>query len=247
MSKKVIIYSVILVWLAVLLQLVVIYGLKNDNKITEAFLAGESVPAKSTLTVTAEYGTVLVSREEKRQLLSYVADGLKLTSYRYQEGKQTISSINDKAETKIQYQVQGDENQGSQRQIVTTTIVLTDHIESIISLKEIICKSYEALNMKPQCYLSMEGSYEGELDEERILSMQETIFKVLESRKIKEQKLPDNSDGSQSTIFYGYTKRLDIHQMLNGQKMNTQLIYTYHEKENRTYMNLAIPYYNEDF
>lgn len=241
MSKKAIIYSIVLVWLAVLLQLVVIYGLKNDNKITEAFLAGESVPAKSTLTVTAEYGTVLVSGEEKKQLLSYVAEGLKLTNYEYQEEKQTISSKNEKAATKIQYRLQGDENHGGQKQIVTTTIELNDHIESIISLKEIISKSYEALNMKPQCYLSMEGSYEGQLSEERMLSMQETIFKVLESKKLKEQKV------SGGMVFYGYTKILDIHQTINGQKMNTQLIYTYQEKENRTYMYLAIPYYNEDF
>lgn len=241
MSKKAIIYSVILVWMAVLLQLVVIYGLKNDNKITEAFLAGESVPAKSTLTITAEYGTVLVSREEKKQLLSYVAEALKLTNYEYQEDKQTIYSKNERATTKIQYQLQGEKNQGVQKQIVTTTIELTDHIESIISLKEIISKSYEALNMKPQCYLSMEGSYEGKLSEERMLSMQETIFKVLESKKLKEQKL---SDGM---VFYGYTKRLDIYQIVNGKKMNTQLIYTYQEKGNRTYMYLAIPYYNEDF
>lgn len=241
MSKKAIIYSVILVWMAVLLQLVVIYGLKNDNKITEAFQAGESVPAKSTLTVTAEYGTVLVSGEEKKQLLSYVAEGLKLTNYQYEKEKQTIFSENEKAVTKIQYQLREDEDQGTQKQLVTTTIVLHDHIESIISLKDIISKSYEALNMKPQCYLSMEGSYEGKLSDERMLAMQETIFKVLESKKLKEQKLSD------SMVFYGYTKRLDIHQILNGQKMNTQLIYTYQEKENRTYMYLAIPYYNEDF
>lgn len=241
MSKRAIIYSVVLVWLAVLLQLVVIYGLKNDNKITEAFLAGESVPAKSTLTVTAEYGTVLVSGEEKKQLLSYIAEALKLTSYEYQAKKQAIHSKNERAETKIQYQLQGEPNQGKSKQVVTTTIVLNDHIESIVSLKEIISKSYEALNMKPQCYLSMEGSYEGKLSEERMLSMQETIFKVLESRKIKEQKV------SGGMIFYGYTKILDVHQIINGKKLNTQLIYTYQDKENRTYMYLAIPYYNQDF
>ena len=81
MNKRTMVYAITLVWVAVLLQCVVTLGLKNDGKITEAFLSGESSPLTGTLTVKGELSNYLYSVTEKKELLSYLASSLNMTEY----------------------------------------------------------------------------------------------------------------------------------------------------------------------
>lgn len=238
MNKKVIIYSLILVWTAVLLQLVVVVGMRDDNKIMEAFQAGNSVPAKSTLTISGTYGRYLISLEEQKELLEYIAEGLSLTQYTTStKPVYSLNSENRQAKTCIKLQ----KDASGQKETVITQIELTDSIDSIIALKEKVSRIYNQLDMKADCFISMQGTYEGELTKARMQQMKETIFKVLESRDVEGQKV------SGAYVYYGYTQRLDMYQILNGSKVNTQLIFAYDEAKNQTSMYLAVPYYNQDF
>lgn len=238
MKKRVIIYSLVLVWVAVLLQLVVVAGMRSDDKIMEAFQAGNSVPVKSTLTITGTYGKYLIAAEEQKELLDYIAKGMDISRYDFtSEPVASISSENSQAKTCIRLQ----KDASGQKETVITKIELTDSIDSIIALKEKASRIYSQLDMKPDCFISMQGTYAGELDKGRKEQMKETIFKVLESRDVEKQKV------SGADIYYGFTQRLDMYQIVNGKKVNTQLIYTYDEKANETSLYLAVPYYNQDF
>lgn len=114
-------------------------------------------------------------------------------------------------------------------------------MDSIIHYKEVLEKSYDALGLSCQSGISMKGSYEGKLSSERMNEIKDTMFRVLESRELKKQTLEDK------TIYYGYTNRLDVYQRMNHKRVNTQLIFSFSQTDRRTYLNLAIPYYNEDF
>lgn len=241
MNKRTMVYAITLVWVAVLLQCVVTLGLKNDGKITEAFLSGESSPLTGTLTVKGELSNYLYSVTEKKELLSYLASSLNMTEYQEvieeEAGQYRIMSKNQLASVNISLK----ERARDKKQVLVTTITLTDRMDSIIYYKEVLEKSYDALGLSCQSGISMKGSYEGKLSSERMNEIKDTMFRVLESRELKKQTLEDK------TIYYGYTNRLDVYQRMNHKRVNTQLIFSFSQTDRRTYLNLAIPYYNEDF
>ncbi len=237
MNKRVLLYSIVLVWVAVLLQLVVTVGIRSDNKIVEAFQASNSMPVKSALTVTGIYDSYLVSYEEQEKLLKYIAEGLSLENYQItKKDGAAITSANRWSKTDISIA-----ESGKKQQIVTTDIELTDRLSALINLKETCEKIYRKLNMEGKCSISMEGVYHGNLSAAQIDDMKTTVFKVLEAKEQDKQKI------SGSNVYYGYSKRLDTFQAVDGKKINTQLIFSYNEKNDRTEMYLAVPFFQKDF
>lgn len=243
MNKKVIVYFIGLVWIAVLLQLVVIAGTKNDTKIVEAFQAGNSIPLESSVVVSGNYEKYLVSEKEQKALLSFIAKNLEISEYRFAESKNTLKlyagNENNTTSITLNNLESGTGKNKKVCQQVITKIDLRDHIDCIIDFKEKIKEAYRRLDMAGKFYINMKGSYSGRLSAPQRTAMKDTIYRVLETCEVDEQNV------SGSYIYYGYTRRLDTYQMLNKKKVNLQLTFAYDEEKGQTYLNLSVPFYGQ--
>lgn len=241
MNKKVMMYFLGLVWVAVLLQLVVVAGTKNDSKVVQAFQAVDSVPVQSVITVNGTYDEYLVSEESQKKLCSYIANGLHITNYKldWQEADEqsvlVLTSGNDSAQTKIML---WDEN-GTQS--VSTTITLNQRTDCVIEVKERVQEVYRRLDMEPDIHFSMEGVLSGELDEGRRDQIREQIFRVLETQLVKQQEC------SGAHICYGYSSVVTDVRQMDGKKVNVQLVFSYDEEKQQTRLYLGVPLFQDGF
>lgn len=244
MNKKALLYFTILIWAAVLLQLGVTIGLKDDRQLIEAFEVTHSVPVKSTIQVTGTYDNYLISRLEKERCLLFLGEGLGIQDkYNLEETGQNLSGL-----TYTKHGLYGDtiirllpKEKEKEKQRIVTTITLNQNTESIMKMKEQLTALYKKLNMKPQILIDMNGTFPGKLSKEQQEDVKEDIYRRLEAKECKNISL-DNCTSS-----YGFTQRLDEYQMLNGEKVNIQITFGYKEKDKTTTMHLAVPFLNEDF
>ena len=241
MNKKVMLYFISLVWVAVLLQLVVVFGTKNDAKVVQAFQTVDSVPLQSIVTATGTYGEYLVAEQTQEKLCQYIAKGLGITSYQTTkqevDGRQELvfSSSNDTAKTTIILWEQ------EQKQHITTTVTLDQNVDSVVAVKERVEKVYRRLKMEPEVNFYMKGALAGQMQEERMEQIKNQIFQVLETKTVKYQICSD------ANMFYGFSQRLKDSRKINDKKVNVQLVFTYNEEKQQTELYLGVPVYNEGF
>ena len=237
MNKKVMLYFTGLVWIAVLLQLVVMTGTQNDGKIVQAFHTANSVPAQSMVRVRAPYQKYLIRREDCEKLCRYIASGMEMNDYQMKYGRKKVIlySQNETAKAEIAL------HQETTSQTVVTTVTLQQQIDSVIGVKEKIEQLYKEMGMKPEVTLSIQGTFEGEMDKKRCEALKTQIFKVLETRECKRQYL------EQRQVYYGYSQRLPESKTVGKQKINVQLIFAKEKERGKTRMYLAVPFYNQDF
>ena len=241
MNKKVKWYFISLVWVAVLLQLIVIVGTKNDGKVVQAFQSVDSVPVQSVITVTGTYKEYLVSKEAQKKLCSYIARGLDIQNYQVErtsaDGQTTLvlTSANAACETRILLW----EEAG--RQSVSTTITLKQRTDCVISVKERVQEVYHQLNMEPEIHFSMEGRLAGELDTQHRERIKEEMFRVLETQMVKQQECSD------AFVYYGYSSVITDVRRMNGKKVNVQLVCSYDEEKEQTKLYLGVPLFQESF
>ena len=241
MNKKVMLYFLSLVWVAVLLQLVVVIGTKNDGRVVQAFQSVDSVPVQSVITVSGTYDEYLVSEEAQNKLCTYIAKGLDIENYQMEwqnEADKTalvLTSSNNLAQTKIMLW----EEDG--KQSVSTTIMLNQKTDCVIAVKERVQEVYRRLSMEPEVHFSMEGVMSGELDEVRRDQIREEIFRVLETQTVKRQECSD------AFVYYGYSSVVTDVRRMDGKKVNVQLVFSYDEENQQTKMYLGVPLFQDSF
>jgi hypothetical protein len=235
MSKKSLVYTLVLVWCAVLLQLVVVVSMQNDKAIVEAFRAGGSVPAQSEVTVIGQYPSYLIDESAQRELLTCVAEGLGISEYTVDTDDAKLQNEETADDFVQTLTVQLLRNEAQQTMTVKTVFAMADASE-LISKKEQIEQIYDNLSMDAQTVIRIAGDYEGRLNESVCEQIKDSVFRVLQSRQVQSQTV------SGERIYYGYTQRLAQSRSVDGERINVQLTFAYDETEDVTKFYLYSPF-----
>lgn len=236
--KKTGIYCICLVVVGIAVQLLLMKGLQDDSKMVEAFRVGDSMPLSGELCVTGHYPTYLVGKEEQKELLMTIAKGLGMESCEIcDEDPLRLSAANAVAQAEILL-IRDADTQGLS---VSTKIAVQDEISSVIQWKAKVKEVYERLRMSCRCEIYMQGAYGCELSALRKRQIANEILQVLEARVIRTQNLEETS------IYYGYSHLLGDSKTVEGQRVNTQLIFTFDETTKQTKVILSVPYHNGSY
>ena len=241
MNRKVMVYFIGLVWVAVLLQVAVIVGMRNDKKAVQAFQSVNSVPVKSQVMVTGVYKKYLVTKEEKENLGRFVMKHLGVKNYqtdekKEQECRQIVWTANtDTAVVKTVFQEE------MQNQAVTVVVTLKEEMDHLIEVKENIEEAFQELNMQAETSFYIEGKMEGRMSAVQMQQCKNEMFKVLETKSVKQQNV------SGARIYYGFSRRLSNIKKIQDEKMNVQLAFVYDEENVQTKIYLGVPFFNGNF
>lgn len=226
-------YIFFLIVAAVSLQLLVRDYLQDDQRIVEAFRESKTNSVSSELRIQGKYPKVLITEKDQEKLLLYLAKGLGMQSYEMDGNKMKLVSENEKAKTSIVIVAQ----KNSSYVVIDVQLLDTDHV---IAIKEKISQLYDALEIQPSCFIRMKGSFPGEYQISDMNETKDVMFGQLECDTKYAQKYAGGYE------YYGYTPLLSESRKMRGQRINVQLQFEYDKENNRTIMNLAVPFFSQE-
>lgn len=242
---------VVLIWLAVMVQLLINRGLEPEGDVVEAFNSSNMVPVEVCISAYGKFGELELAAETKEIMLRNLAkqlgitDGYEITASEGEGYQESTLTKEGKYGTTLLQLVSMD-TQKADGEMVTEQTILSDitiynDIAYAMECKELLEDIYQEIGMQPSMNLYIKGKTEGALSETR---REELIDSVMESLNAEEVQEIENDE---DYCLYGYTSRFDRVIYQNGKKINVNLAITYHEDEDMTYLHLAVPYISQSF
>lgn len=255
MTRKVKISFLILVWSIVAIQIFVNYqqsSQKQEQAVT-AFSVVENDVIEEMITGYGYFGKMELSNETKEQMLKNLADKLELdTSYDIHssagENYERLELIHRIRNMEVVLQLvsmrETSEDEDGTRDETEQYILIR------INTKDSVEQGKEYYDMVKQIYeeIGVSGTVNFEVMMERtgnllVNAEEETnsLFDVLHASFVEMIK----EDGIYTV--YGYRKEEASYLMHKGSKTNVQLVMTYDEENNKTYVKVGIPMVNSSY
>lgn len=240
-----------LVWLAVAAQLFINRGIQRRGDAVEAFSSSEVIPVEACISTYGDFGEMALTGETKDIMLRNLAkklgitDGYEITASggnSYQES--TLTKNGKYGKTVIQIvsmDVNGEEGVPVVQQTVLSDITIYEDLAYAMECKEQIEEIYREIGMEPNVNICLKGKVAGELSDSRCRELTEDILEKLNASVVQE------IDNENYYCLYGYTDRFDRVIYQNGKKINVNLVITYNEEEDMSYLRLAVPYISQSF
>lgn len=249
LKMKMTLYAIFILSLAAILQLVLNRTFISDSRLMEAFSVGNVAEAEGNLSCLVSYGKAYLSKEDKKQLLIYLAENLGLHTEEddwaeeNEEGKQTIrieKTARD-GNSSLSFISVGKETE-KQKYYIHVELQLCHKLESLTDYKKLLCRCLEELEVEEyQPLLSFNGEYDG------VLSEQEKEEKVQKMMSILKAEIISESSSKDTKNVYGYTEFLEEYLVVNQKRVNVNLVMAYDEARDKTKLYLAAPIYNKDY
>lgn len=248
---RITLYVAIVLWVAVVAQVVINKAFQEEVQITEAFVKTETEEMQSSLELAAEYKTGYLNDVSKKEIIQKLADSIGLTIegdivhteeetrseyYYFKQAK--------KASTELKVvsleQKEGDTVQTKHYIIVRLTVL--DGISSIEKYKKLLEAELDNLKVTTkQITLKYEGSREGNLTSQQKKDIANLLVQDLQGEVAVEY-----DEGDLYTV-YAYTGLLNEYVTSAGNKINIQVAITYNELTNKSTITLATPVLNENW
>lgn len=245
---KLTLYVAAVLWLAVGMQVVMNRMFYDNFKITQAFVSTNTENLKSTLEIVAEYDEDFLSEEDKKQLISIIADSIGLIVDR------EISVIHE--DTRSEYSF---DKKARSASTMLKVVSLAEEVDSAIKMKHYIIirlsisdgiKSMDNYKAKLDKLLDRLGAdnkqvtlqYEGTIKGDMTYRQKEQIAQDLILELKGETALSYDEDNMYTV--YAYTGLLDEYIISAGTKINIQVAFSYNEQEDNTTVYLATPILN---
>lgn len=254
---------VLLLWIAVGAQFVANKVFDREGDIMSAFLTTNSGLMESTLEMTADYGDHYLTLDDKKTLISYIANGMGVTIDsaidNYDNGQRqetTFVKQAAKAQTMIKIVTVGDSNisdafaQASKssgkvsQYLMVRLVIYEDADNSILAYRDIIQKIYDKLDIsdnKMNTTLQLCGAYSGNLMLDTKNKMADSMIRSLDGKVVFENREDD------LYTVYAYTGLLREYIMVDKNKINIQVAITYDEASDCTRIYLATPIISGDW
>lgn len=247
MTKKVKISLLTLVWSIVAVQMFVNYKeqMKYSERAVTAFSVVDENITGETIQGYAYFGKMELSEKMKKRMLENFAlkMGIK-DGYTFSKGqgdgfvKMILTKEGKFATTQVQI-ISLDAEQNPEQHISVQIGTAAD-VSSAYELYERLKQVFEEIGVSGQVSLEVEIEQDGDLrkgDEEYI----ENIFELIDAREV--QRLEED----EICTVYGYNKLEKNHLVLDGNKINVQIVMSYDEKEDKTYIKLGMPIVNTSY
>ena len=248
---KITLYIAVVLWVAVITQVVVNRVFREEHQITEAFIKSETQEMQSTLEIVAEYKSEILTDIDKKELINTLADsiGLKIDEditvweednrseyFLFKQAKQATTKI------KIVSIEQEENNDIIMKNYIIIQLNISKGIQSIDMYKNKLEDSLTNLGVENrQVTLKYEGSREGDLTSEQKHEIAALLVDELQGEIALEY-----DEGDLYTV-YAYTGMLNEYVTSMGNKINMQIAITYNELTNKTKIELATPMLNDSW
>ncbi|MDE5777500.1 MAG: YwmB family TATA-box binding protein [Lachnospiraceae bacterium] len=248
-TKKVKISFLIVVWSIVAIQMFVNYQekMKHDNQAVTAFSVIEDVAFSERISGYGYFGTMDITDEIKKEMLENLAYKLGIT-----EGYAFGLENNDdymKLELKGNG-VSGDAalqlisiiKPGSEpEQYIIMDIRTKTDLQNAQALFQKVKRVYEEIGVEAQTSLEIEAEQKGEIINENDIGIVENILKSTDAKKV--DVIRENG----IYTIYGYTRKEESFVKLNNKKVNLQIVMTYDETQDKTYLKIGVPIVNTSY
>lgn len=247
---RMIAYTAVVFWIAVLSQVVVNRYFTDDSKLVDAFTKANSVIMNSNLYVVTDMGTKFMSEEDEKNLLQYMSSEIGLTEeckITREEDSDTIltKKESDQATTIIKLIRNREKTkQGTYvvRRYLIVDITIKEDVNSILVYKkktEKIIAKLDATTSESQ--VTFTGTYDGKLTIEERNNIANQFVRDLQANIVVEQR------GDELYTIYAYTGLINDYVKSEGNKINVNIAFTYNEKKNKTNLYVATPILNQDY
>jgi len=244
-------YIAMILWLAVITQIVVNYVFRKDFQITEAFVKTDMEEMKSSLEIISEYNGEFLSETDKKDMIHKIADSIGLNIDKditiLKEGAHSEYIFAKQArlaetEIKIISMEQEVDEYARMKHYIIVRMSILQSIQSIEKYKDIIVDTIDELGtLNKQITMRFDGNYDGNRSNDEKKQIAEFLIDQLHG-----EIALDYAEGDHYTV-YAYTGLIDEYILSLGSKVNIQVAITYNEQTDKTVVTLATPILNDSW
>lgn len=249
MTGKAKISFLILVWSIVAIQIFV-----NDRQrerlekgVATAFSVTEDSVLRETIRGYGKFGDVDLTTANKKKMLENLAlklgitDGYSYSAATGEDYTKTILTKKGANATTVLQMVSLKQEEREAAQYIVLQIETEQKVTSAISLFKKVKRLYKEIGMEPQVSLEIETEQEGNA----VTTQPEGVVGEFLTG-IKGKQVDAISENGICTV-YGYTKLEDDYLVLNGKKVNVQIVMSYDETKDKTYVKVGMPIVNSSY
>ena len=249
MAKKVKISFMIVVWSIVAIQMYVNYRQDVERTVT-AFSVVDDNASEEIIKGYGYFETMKLGDVSRRKMLERIAGDLGITDgYAFSAGegdgfsKTILTKESRNARTVLQLVSLYDELDvnGVPEQYIAVEITTRAGTKQAVELYHKVKQIYEDMGLESQVSLEIDASHRGNYVETKGQGIFEDILSA-----VKAKKVDDVMENGICTV-YGYTKTEKDYLVLNGKKVNIQIVLTYDEEKDTTYIKIGMPIVNSSY
>lgn len=267
MTKKVKISFLILIWGIVALQLyvnskdpaslrqTVVFsslseiGTQEKDKVITAFSVAQKGEMEKTIKGFGYLGAMEVSEKNKKEILNQIAKKLGITenvtvSTNSLENYTKYRLIQEEQEESVTIEwITLQEESEKPEQYLSIDVISRQSEEKVKGLYEKIKALYEEMDVKANVFLECTLKQKGNLEDNNSLRLvfENTMLDRENARQICKMDTKDFH------TTYAYTEKDSNYHDLNGKKVNMQIVYSYAEEEDTTYIKIGYPIVNSSY
>lgn len=241
-KTRILLFIVLTLWIAALLQFAAERIFWKKGIINEAFLELRTEENIGTVSVTAIYPNRFLSEYDKKQLLYALAEEIGLEveeepAVFYADNRCEVWYEKEAVRAHTLLKVVSIYQNGEEEHLLYAKLSLQEKTaKSAFFYQECLRDALEELGAEQiSVTLELSGEQQGKLSLEKKDALTNTLLESLAARSVYE-----NRDDEYYTV-YAYTGRIDEHIVVEGKKINVQVAVFYDKKENVTKMYLATP------
>lgn len=238
-------------WIAVITQVVVNHLFLKDFQITEAFIKTDMEEMESSLEIIAESQSEFLSETGKKEIILKIANAIDLNVDRditvikegsYSEYSFTKQAKSASSEIKVISLEEEKKDTAQMSHYIIIRINVLKSIQSIDNLKNDIDKALTDLGISNrQITMEFYGAYNGLISKDEKKSIAKNLVKELHGEIILEY------EENELFTVYAYTGLINDYIMSLDSKVNIQIAMTYDEELNKTMISLATPILSQGY
>lgn len=243
----------VLIWAAVLVQLVITKGINREQQMIVSVMSEESSGiTDAEVKVYALYGNEPLSENSRTKIVTQIAKKLGVTSdydirqlkTSHQENT-TLEKTGANADTTIRLLSTSSVDASGQtiheQYLMTQLTFKNQSSQAIYDYKTKIEQIYKDLGMETSTNLYLCSQEKGRMSEDEIESATNDFLSRMHARIVKEM------DFENTHCLYGYTDTISEYVYQNDEKVNVNIAFSYDEEEDITYIHRAIPFIDRSF
>ena len=249
MSGKIKVSFMIVIWSIVAIQMYVNYR-QYENKAVTAFSVVDDYVSKETIKGYGYFETMKLGDVSRKRMLENLAGELGITDgYTFSSGagdgytKMILTKKGKHATTTLQIVslMDGDDENAVPEQYIAIEIETAESTKKAIDLYHKVQKAYDEMGVNGQVTIEIEAEKRGNYVSTKGRGIYEDIFRQVSAKKVDE--VMENG----ICTVYGYTKKEDEHLVLKGEKVNLQVVLSYNESRDKTYIKIGMPIVNSSY
>ena len=253
MDTKKKIYVVVLIWAAVIVQILITKGINRESRmVTQVMSDGVENVTAAEVKLYAAYGDENMDAGTRETLVKKLGGELGITSgyeiVQKEDGGNASTVFVKKGangDTTIRLismqQTSADGKEKQENYLMTELALKNQSTEQIYRCKEMLTQLYEKLGMEPSSNIYLCSQEKGRLTEDEIEQATQEFLSDMHAKKRKTIEL-DNT-----ICIYGYSDNVNEYVYQDDERVNVNIAFSYDEEEDITYIHRAIPFIDKSF